>query len=115
MMNTRVTLMTNETPQTCFHEELIQKHARKIEALETKAVYKEEMIKDVKQDMKDLNDKMDKLSDDVNEAIRKSITGDSDIDKRVTSLETTVRVLQWVTTLLFGSGLIWVIYSFIHH
>ena len=114
MMNTRVTLMTNETPQTCFHEELIQKHARKIEALETKANYKEEMIKELKQDMKDLNDKMDKLSDDVNEAIRKSITGDNEIDRRVTSLETTVKVLKWVTGLLFGSGIIFAVYSFIH-
>lgn len=104
--------MTNEIPQTCFHEDMIQSHARKIEALETKAIYKEEMIKELKQDMKDLNDKMDKLSDDVNEAIRKSITGDNTIDKRVTSLETTVRVLKWVVGLLFGSGILMAIITF---
>lgn len=105
--------MPNE-PQTCFHEDIFQEHARKIEALETKANYKEEMIKELKQDMKDLNDKMDKLSEDVNEAIRNSITGDNEIDRRVTSLETTVKVLKWVIGLLFGSGLVFAIYSFIH-
>ena len=105
--------MPNE-PQTCFHEDMFQEHARKIEALETKASYKEEMIKELKQDMKDLNDKMDKLSDDVNKAIQKSITGDNEIDRRVTSLETTVRVLKWVIGLLFGSGIVFAVYSFIH-
>lgn len=105
--------MPNE-PQTCFHEDIFQEHARKIEALETKATYKEEMIKELKQDMKELNDKMDKLSDDVNEAIRKSITGDNEIDRRVTSLETTVKVLKWLTGLLFGSGVLFAVYSFIH-
>ena len=106
-------LMTNEQPLTCFHEEEFQTHSRKIAELETKAAYKEEMIKDLKKDMKDLNDKMDKLSDDVNEAIRKSITGDNDIDRRVTSLETTVKVLKWVTGLLFGSGIVFAIVTII--
>ena len=106
--------MTDAKPQTCFHEDMFQEHATRIQALETKADYKQEIIKELKQDMKDLNDKMDKLSDDVNEAIRKSITGDNEIDRRVTSLETTVRVLKWIIGLLFGSGVIWMVYSFIH-
>ena len=104
----------NPPTQTCYHEDLVQDHSKKIAELETKAEYKEQMIKDIKQDMKDLNDKMDKLSEDVNNAIQKSIIGDNEIDRRVTSLETTVRVLKWIIGLLFGSGLVWVIYSFIH-
>ena len=104
----------NPSTQTCYHEDLVQDHSKKIAELETKAEYKEQMIKDIKQDMKDLNDKMDKLSEDVNNAIQKSIIGDNEIDRRVTSLETTVRVLKWIIGLLFGSGLVWVIYSFIH-
>ena len=106
--------MTNEQPLTCIHEDEFQTHSRKIAELETKAAYKEEMIKDLKKDMKELNDKMDKLSEDVNNAIQKSIIGDNDIDKRVTSLETTVRVLKWIVGLLFGSGIIITIYSIIH-
>ena len=89
--------MTNDsTPVTCFHEEEFQTHGRKITELETKAEYKERMIKDLKKEIKELNDKMDNLSNDVNEAIKKSITGDNDIDRRVTSLETTQKTLKWV-------------------
>ena len=92
-----VTTMTDAKPEyTCFHEEEFQAHGRKITELETKAEYKERMIKDLKKDMKELNDKMDKLSNDVNEAIKKSITGDNDIDRRVTSLEATQKTLKWV-------------------
>ena len=105
--------MTNEQPQTCYHEEEFQAHSRKIAELETKAQYKEEMIKDLKKDMKELNEKMDKLSEDVNNAIQKSIIGDNDIDKRVTSLETTVKVLKWIVGLLFGSGVIWIILTYL--
>lgn len=104
--------MRKMTSHDCIHEDQIQGQSRKIAELETKAEYKEQMIKDLKKDMKDLNDKMDKLSEDVNKAIKESIKDDSDIDKRVTSLETTVKVLKWVTGALFGSGLIWVIFTF---
>ena len=113
MMNTSVTKMAAEQPQTCYHEDEFQSHSRKIAELETKAAYKEQMIADLKADMKELNDKMDKLSEDVNKAIKESIKDDSDIDKRVTSLETTVRVLKWIVGLLFGSGILWVIINYV--
>ena len=83
------------TLQTCYHEDEFQSHGRKITELETKAAYKEQMIADLKKDMKELNDKMDNLSNDVNEAIKKSITGDNDIDRRVTSLESAQKTLKW--------------------
>lgn len=105
--------MTDAKEYTCIHEEEFQSHSRKITELETRADYKEEMIREMKQEMKDLNTKMDKLSKDVNNAIQKSITGDNDIDKRVTSLETTVRVLKWIVGLLFGSGVIWIILTYV--
>ena len=98
----------------CIHEEQIQGQSRKIAELETKATYKEQAIIDLKKDMKDLNDKMDKLSEDVNNFLLQSVNDDKDIDKRVTSLESTVSVVKWITTLLFGSGLIWIIFNFIH-
>ena len=94
------------------HEAQIQENSRRIVGLETKAQYKEQSIIELKKDMKDLNDKMDKLSEDVNDFLLKSVNDDKDIDKRVTSLESTVSVLKWITTLLFGSGIIWVIINF---
>jgi uncharacterized coiled-coil protein SlyX len=106
--------MTDAKPEyTCIHEDEFQSHSRKITELETRADYKEEMIREMKQEMKELNDKMDKLSTDVNNAINKSIIGDNDIDKRVTSLETTVKVLKWIIGLLFGSGIIWIILTYV--
>lgn len=99
------------TTHECLHEEQINGQSRKIAELDAKAVYKEKIIGELKGDMKDLNDKMDKLSEDVNNFLVKSINDDKDIDKRVTSLESTVSVLKWVTTLVFGSGIVWVLLS----
>lgn len=108
------------TQHNCVHEEQIQGQSRKIEALETRADYKEDMIKELKADMKELKQDMKDLKEDINDFLLKSVNDDSDLketlnnqDNRITSLETTVRVLQWITTVLFGSGVIWIIYSFI--
>ena len=98
----------------CVHEDLIQSHSTDIQSLKTRADYKDKRIDALSEKMDKMEEKIDNISKNVNTIMLKSVQGDSEIDKRVTSLETTVRVLQWVTTLLFGSGIIWVVYSFIH-
>ena len=98
----------------CVHEDLIQSHSTDIQSLKTRADYKDKRIDALSEKMDKMEEKIDNINENVNTIILKSVQGDSEIDKRVTSLETTVRVLQWVTTLLFGSGIIWVVYSFIH-
>lgn len=98
----------------CIHESLIQSHSTDIESLKTRADYKDKRIDELYDKMEKMGNKIDTINENVNTIMMKSVQGDSEIDKRVTSLETTVKVLQWVTTLLFGSGIIWVIYSFIH-
>jgi peptidoglycan hydrolase CwlO-like protein len=98
----------------CVHESLIQAHSTDIESLKTRADYKDKRIDELYDKMEKMENKIDTINENVNTIMMKSVQGDSEIDKRVTSLETTVNVLKWVTTLLFGSGLIWVIYSFIH-
>jgi peptidoglycan hydrolase CwlO-like protein len=98
----------------CVHEDLIQSHSTDIQSLKTRADYKDKRIDALSEKMDKMEEKIDNISENVNTIMLKSVQGDSEIDKRVTSLETTVRVLQWVTTLLFGSGIIWVVYSFIH-
>lgn len=106
---------------TCIHEEQIQGQSRKIEALETRADYKEDMIKELKDDMKELKHDMKDLKEDINDFLLKSVNDDGKLketlnkqDNRITSLETTVRVFRWLIGLLFGSGIIWIIYSLIH-
>ena len=98
----------------CVHEDLIQSHSTDIQSLKTRADYKDKRIDALSEKMDKMEEKIDNINENVNTIMLKSVQGDSEIDKRVTSLETTVRVLQWVTTLLFGSGIIWVVYSFIH-
>ena len=98
----------------CIHESLIQSHSTDIQSLKTRADYKDKRIDELYDKMEKMENKIDTINENVNTIMMKSVQGDSEIDKRVTSLETTVRVLQWVTTLLFGSGIIWVVYSFIH-
>lgn len=111
-MNTNVMTMT--VKYDCIHEDLIQSHSTDIQSLKTRADYKDKRIDELYDKMEKMGNKIDTINENVNTIMMKSVQGDSEIDKRVTSLETTVRVLQWVTTLLFGSGIIWVVYSFIH-
>jgi peptidoglycan hydrolase CwlO-like protein len=98
----------------CIHESLIQSHSTDIESLKTRADYKDKRIDELYDKMEKMGNKIDTINENVNTIMMKSVQGDSEIDKRVTSLETTVNVLKWVSTLFFGSGIIWVIYSFIH-
>ena len=98
----------------CIHEDLIQSQARDMERLKTRQELKEKRIDELYDKMEKMENKIDTINENVNTIMMKSVQGDSEIDKRVTSLETTVNVLKWVTTLLFGSGILWVIYSFIH-
>ena len=111
-MNTSVMRMA--VNYDCVHESLIQSHSTDIQSLKTRADYKDKRIDDLYDKIEKMENKIDTINENVNTIMMKSVQGDSEIDKRVTSLETTVNVLKWVTTLLFGSGLIWVIYSFIH-
>ena len=96
------------------HEEQIQENSRKISSLETRADYKEKRIDELYTKMEKMDGKIDEINKNVNTIIQSSIESDNQLELRLTKLETTVRVLKWITTLLFGSGLIWVIYSFIH-
>ena len=105
--------MSAETP--CIqHEEQIQRIARKTAELEARADFKEKRIDDLQQNLKDMNLKIDTINKNVNDLLLKSVNDDKEIDKRVTSLENTVQVLKWVITLIFGSGIIWILYNFVH-
>ena len=94
--------MTSESKYECMHEELLQNHSLELKELETEIKFKKEKIDNLQDSMEKIDEKLDRL-------IERSEEKDNDIDKRVTALESTVKVLKWVTTILFGSGLIWVI------
>jgi len=111
-MNTKYDIMVVE--YDCVHEKLIQSHSTDIQSLKTRADYKDKRIDELYDKIEKMENKIDTINENVNTIMMKSVQGDSEIDKRVTSLETTVKVLKWITTLLFGSGIIWVVYSFIY-
>ena len=59
-----------------------------------------------------MDSKMDRIDDKIDTIMMKSIQGDNDINQRVTSLETTVKVLKWVMGFIGISGLVWAIKTF---
>lgn len=93
MMNTSVMLMT-AAEYTCIHEEQIQGQSRKIEALETRADYKEDAIKELKDDMKELKKSMDSLDKTINDYIIKSIEDDNTLKSYINSLENRITALE---------------------
>ena len=103
----------SETPCN-EHEQQIQENSRQIAELQTRAEYKERRIDELYNKIEKMEDKIDNINENVNKIVQSSIESDNKLEQRLTKLETTVKVLKWVTTLLFGSGIIWVVYSFIH-
>ena len=96
------------------HEVMIQDNTKDIASLQTRADYKEKRIDELYDKIEKMETKIDKINDNVDKIVQSSIKSDNELELRLTKLETTVKVLKWITTLLFGSGLIWVIYSFLH-
>lgn len=87
----------------CFHGEQIQGQSRKIAELETRANYKEKMIDELNENMKDIKETIESLDKTINNFILKSINDDGKLrevinkqDNRITALETTNRTLKWV-------------------
>lgn len=105
------------TEYTCIHEEQIQGQSRKIEALETRADYKEDIIKELKQDMKEIKQDMKEIKEDINNFILKSVNDDTTLreiinkqDNRITALES-AKAEQW--KLFVGFGTVITIISFL--
>lgn len=102
-----------ETPCT-EHEQQIQENSRKISALETRADYKEKRIDELYNKIEKMETKIDEINENVNKIVQSSIESDNQLELRLTKLETTVRVLKWLTSLLFGSGILFMIYTLVH-
>lgn len=82
------------TPHDCLHEEQIQGQSRKIESLETRADYKEDVIKELKTDIKELKESMDSLDKTISEYIIQSIKDDNTLKEYINSLENRVTSLE---------------------
>ena len=72
----------------CIHEELLQEHNKKIEALDVKSQYKESRIDELYAKMEKMETKLDKLNENVNELLLQSNKGDTDLELRLKAIET---------------------------
>ena len=73
---------------SCPHHDRILTHSRKIEKLETMSDIKDRKIEELKQDMKELIQKIDTVNDNVNQLILDSKSDDNKLDLRLTAIET---------------------------
>lgn len=88
---------TDNKKYVCIREKQIGKHETDITELKTRAEFKEQQIKELNENMHEVNQKLDEIKDGLQELKLTSVQGDSDIDNRVTALESTVKTLKWVS------------------
>ena len=86
--------MTLHESYECCHEELLQDHSLKIKELETKSEYKEQSIMEIKDQLREMNTKIDALSANMSKLITKSEKGDTEIENRVKSLEDKINIYE---------------------
>ena len=85
----------------CLHEEQLQSHSLQIKELENRADFKDTRIDQIMKDQKRMEEKIDKLTNTVNNIQMKSVMGDSDINTRVTSIESELSTVRWMLGISF--------------
>ena len=80
--------MAEPTPQTCYHEELIQSQARRMERIEAELSYKREKLDVLKEDNRRMEEKIDNLQDCMNKLMLKSTSDDDKIQNEITAIKT---------------------------
>ena len=81
-------------PYECIHEDQINGQSRKIEALETRANYKEDAIKELKDDMKELKHDIKELKENINDFLLESVKDDNDLKDILNALKNRVTALE---------------------
>lgn len=92
--------MASKSDYICIHEDTVQDHEAKLSRLEARSNFKDEKIEQILEDNKRINKKLDKINENIHQLQLKSARDDFNIDNRVTQLETTVRVLKWISVFL---------------
>ena len=101
--------MVNDTEYVCIEQQQLSKHSEELTELKARAEFKERRLDDLNNEIQKIDKKLDSLDNKLTDLMMKSVQDDNNLNQRVTSLENTVQVLRWVVTLLFGSGVIWII------
>lgn len=72
----------------CIHEETLQGLSRKTTELEARADFKDKRIDELYVKMEKMENKIDKLNENVNELLLQSKQGDTDLELRLKAIET---------------------------
>ena len=103
----------SEKKYVCIRDKQLGKHENDITELKVRSQFKEAKINELSLSMKEMNEKLDNITEDIQHLRQESMKDDSNIDNRVTALENTVKVLKWVSvTSLSFLGVIVAIFSF---
>ena len=92
--------MATKNEHVCIHEDKLQEAETKFAHLESRMEFKEEKMDQLVMDFKKMDEKLDKINESIHQLQLDSAKDDFNIDNRVTQLETTVRVLKWVSVFL---------------
>lgn len=78
----------------CLHENLILGQSRAIEKLNAEMTYKKEKLDDLKEDNRRMEEKIDKLTESVNDLVLQSKTDDDKLELRLKAIETEQKVIK---------------------
>jgi len=92
--------MDAKNEYVCIHEDKLQDTETKLAYLESRMEFKEEKIDQIILDFKNMDQKLDKITNNIHQLQLDSARDDFNIDNRVTQLETTVSVLKWISAFL---------------
>ena len=81
-------------PHECIHSELLNNHSLQIKELSTKSVYKEKSIMEIKDELKEINGKIDAINENVNRLILQSTKDDDKLELELTALKTQLKNLK---------------------
>lgn len=101
----------DKEPYVCIREDILAEHNTKLTELSTEIHFKKEKIDLIMENQQKMEDKIDNLTTVVSNLQLQSLKDDKDIDNRVARLESTVQTLKWVLTVLFGSGVVWIVFN----
>lgn len=89
-------MTNNKKEYLCIREKQINKHDSDIASLKTRADYKDSKIEELNISMKDMDKKLDDITDTLNDLKLQSAKDDFNIDNRVKALESKLETLKWV-------------------
>ncbi len=88
------------TPEyQCIRESQINHHEVDIAELKTRIEYKHQRLDEMKESIDRLDHKLDKIDHCLSEMKLQSERDDFNIDNRVTTIESTIKVLKWIVAI----------------